>query len=88
MQLSTEIRKTLLFSVTNINAFQVTLVFFLATDESVIIKIITGLEISARLLAQANVKTVRRVQVTDHSLDLVRTIIISTIMMTRIYYSK
>ena len=41
------------------------------------------LEVSARPLAQASVKTVWRVQVTDHSPELASTIIIS-----RIYYLK
>ena len=42
-----------------------------------------GLEISARLLTQASVKTVGQVQVTDHLPGLASTVIIS-----RIYYSK
>ena len=45
------------------------------------IHLTTGLEISARPLAQASVKTVGRVQITDHSPGLASTIIIS-----RIYY--
>ena len=40
------------------------------------------LEINARPLAQASVKTVGRVQFTEHLLDLASTIII----MSRIYY--
>ena len=43
----------------------------------------SGLEISARPLAQASVKTVGRVQVTDHSPGLA-----STILISGIYYSK
>ena len=44
---------------------------------------VAGLEISARLLAQASVKTVGRVQVTGYSPGLASTIIIS-----RRYHSK
>ncbi len=45
--------------------------------------VFTGLEISARPLAQASVKTVGRVQFTEHSPGLA-----STIFISRIYYSK
>ena len=47
---------------------------------------VTGLEISACPLTQASLKTVGRVQITDHSANLARMTIISR--MTRIYYSK
>ncbi len=40
---------------------------------------LSGLEISAHPLAKASVKTVRRVQITDHSPGLASTIFISTI---------
>ena len=43
----------------------------------------TGLEINARPLAQASIKTVGQVQVTDHSPGLESTMVIS-----RIYYNS